>query len=85
MKMMRDLKTIREEWEKKLIAKSVLHFLDTRVVILENEKTHTYCIHRYFLIGENWVCSVDKANLTLDEVFNHLEYIVIYYSEYSVQ
>lgn len=74
--MKKDLKTIRAKWEKTLSVKSVLDFEDRTIVILENEENKTYHIHRYFLLGGDWACSVDSAGISLDEVFQCLEYIV---------
>ena len=42
--MEKSLGKVREEWEKTLSVKSVLDLEDRTVVILEDEKTNTYCI-----------------------------------------
>ena len=73
--MKESLKQYREKWEKTLLVKSVLDIDEYKtVVILENEKTDTYYIHRYFLMGGEWACSVDKSGISLDEVFDNLEW-----------
>lgn len=72
--MGKSLEQARIDWEKTLEPKSVLSFEWKTVVILYDEKDKTYRIHRYFLLGSDWTCSVDKQDLSLDELFEALEY-----------
>ena len=72
---MKKLKEVREKWEKGLTVKCVLDLDDKEVVILQDGDT--YCIHRYFILGGGWACSIDKSNASLDDVFFALEYIIL--------
>jgi hypothetical protein len=74
--MKQDLIEYRKGWERGLTTKSVLDFEHKTVVILHDEQKDTYNVHRYFLMGGEWACSMDEQMVTLDEVFGLLEYIV---------
>lgn len=74
--MEKSLERTRGEWEKLLTPKCTLDLGGRTVVILENEKTNTYYIHRYFLLGGEWACSIDKDGISLNEVFENLEWQV---------
>ncbi len=73
--MKKSLEQIREKWEKGLTLKLTLDLEYNTLVILQNDKTKDFYAHRYFLMAGDWTCSVDKSEVSLDEIFSWLEYM----------
>ena len=74
------IEEIRADWEEGLTAECVLP--STRqgniLVVLSHvswrgQPETTYHCHRYFPIGNDWTCSVDKQRVALEEVWSWLE------------
>lgn len=73
--MEKDLEQTRQEWEVGLEPKCVLDFEHKTVVILEDDDG-LFHINRYFLLGNEWTCSVDQNSVGLDKIFECLEFII---------
>lgn len=59
-----DKKEIREQWEKMLEPVLVVdHGSEMYVILEEPEDEGLYHCHRYFTIGDDWVCSADAQGV----------------------
>ena len=70
----KQLLTEREKWEKGLVPDCVLESEGRVLVVLNNNPPFDdipvdYHCHRYFTIGDEWVCSVDGQRVPLEAVW----------------
>jgi hypothetical protein len=67
------LQEIRDEWERGLKPLVVLNQSNVfgRVLVILEKKDKYHC-HRYFNIGLDWTCSVDKQSVPLEQVWQWL-------------
>ena len=77
-----ELVKLREEWEKGyMLLATIPQLIDgyaTIYVLLEREER--YYVNRYFKIGDKWQVSVDKQDVSLDDIMEHIhmEFETIY-------
>ena len=74
--MSRFIKDIRAEYEKTLTPLAVIDQIHNEgrvLVVLESKRTPgSYHCHRYFKLGEQWVCSIDRQGVPLADVWGWL-------------
>lgn len=66
----------RKNWEKGLTPLTVIKVDDAMILVILESSNATndrrYHCHRYFTIGQDWVCSVDGQRVPLKAVFSWL-------------